>query len=234
MAMLGPAAVAMWWDIAAPVREEFLDWHSHEHFVERLAIPGFRRGSRWADAGSGTGFFVLYELAAYETLTSPQYRSRLDAPTPWSTRLMPAHRGMTRSQCRVIASYGGAVGNALLTLRFSSEPGREAALENELRACLSTLPVRRGLVGAHLLRTDTPASSLTEEQRIRGGDAVADWIVIVQGYAVAALEEVVGGECADERLIAAGALPDVRRGIYSLSLAMTPSDLGDLALEMLS
>ena len=45
--MLGKAAVAIWCDVAYGVRPEFDDWHAHEHMPERLAIPGFLRGSRW-------------------------------------------------------------------------------------------------------------------------------------------------------------------------------------------
>ncbi len=50
------AAVTIWCDVAPEVREEFDDWHAHEHMPERLSIPGFLRGSRWvaADGGSGT------------------------------------------------------------------------------------------------------------------------------------------------------------------------------------
>ncbi|WP_349741034.1 hypothetical protein [Roseateles cavernae] len=33
--------------------QEFEHWHSHEHFPERLALPGFLRALRWADAGGG-------------------------------------------------------------------------------------------------------------------------------------------------------------------------------------
>jgi hypothetical protein len=41
MALLGKAAVAMWWDILPPQREEFQEWHSREHFPERMGIEGF-------------------------------------------------------------------------------------------------------------------------------------------------------------------------------------------------
>jgi hypothetical protein len=51
MAFLGQAAVAMWWNMAAGHREEFERWHSHEHFPERMGIPGFLCGSRWSSAG---------------------------------------------------------------------------------------------------------------------------------------------------------------------------------------
>ena len=57
MPFLGSAAIAMWWDIAPAQRKEFEDWHSHEHFPERLSIPGFLRASRWA--GANESFFGL-------------------------------------------------------------------------------------------------------------------------------------------------------------------------------
>jgi len=50
---------------------------------------------------------VLYELEKYEILTSRGYLDRLNAPTVWSTKMMPHHLNMVRSQCRVGASFGG-------------------------------------------------------------------------------------------------------------------------------
>ena len=70
MSLLGSAALAMWWDVAADLRVEFEHWHAHEHFQERLCIPGFRRASRWTSAEGGEGFFVMYELADYEILAA--------------------------------------------------------------------------------------------------------------------------------------------------------------------
>ena len=46
MSLLGKACLAMWWDMAPDMRAEFEHWHSHEHFPERLAIPGFQRATR--------------------------------------------------------------------------------------------------------------------------------------------------------------------------------------------
>ncbi|HEY9237551.1 MAG TPA: hypothetical protein VIP10_01820, partial [Burkholderiaceae bacterium] len=137
MPLLGRAAVAMWWSIAPAHRSEFEDWHSHEHLPERLGIPGFLRGSRWASATGGDGFFVMYELAAYETLTSPGYFARLNAPTPWSQAMMPRHRDMVRSQCRVWESHGGGLAGAMLTVRLSPQPDRADALRERLRVVLA-------------------------------------------------------------------------------------------------
>lgn len=47
MALLGKAAMILSFDIVAEAVDEHDDWHSHEHFNERMSIPGFLRGSRW-------------------------------------------------------------------------------------------------------------------------------------------------------------------------------------------
>jgi len=225
MALLGKAAVAMWWDMAREQRAEFEDWHSHEHFPERMGIPGFLRGSRWAAADGGVGFFVFYELDAYATLTSPDYLARLNDPTPWSKKMMPHHRNMVRSQCRVIASHGGGIGGAMLTLRLSPQPGRASALSAHLHDVVARLPEQGSFTGAHLLHTDTPPSGQTEEQRIRGGDAAADWIVLVSGSSSDALQEIAHGLLAPKELEKDGAAPGALPGLFRLKYAMTPQDL---------
>ena len=154
--MLGKAAIAMWWDIAPDIRAEWEDWHTHEHFPERLAIPGFLRGSRWV---SGEHYFVLYEAESLDVITSGPYLARLNDPTPWSRKMMPHHRNMVRSLCSIVSTSGTALGNFVLTLR---------------------LPRRQEIPGAHLLRSEKdrmPAQ--TTEQKIRGGDGNADWISLV-------------------------------------------------------
>jgi hypothetical protein len=226
MSLLGNAAVAMWWSIAPDMRAEFGDWHSHEHFPERLSIPGFRRGSRWASAPDATGFFVLYELADYATLTSAAYQARLNDPTPWSRKMMPHHLNMVRSQCRVVASFGGGVAGSLATIRLSPRAGAEQQFEAALVEMLRAYPAKPGLSGAHLLRTDTPRTAgPTTEQQIRGADAAADWIVLISGYEPEAVAEMVSGALSPSALRAMGAEETVTTGRYGLSLTMTPQDV---------
>jgi hypothetical protein len=224
MTLLGSAAVAMWWDIAPAIRAEFENWHSHEHFAERMSIPGFRRGSRWADLNGGEGFFVLYELQDYDTLASPAYLARLNDPTPWSTRMMPHHRNMVRSQCRISESFGGGVGRYMSTLRLSPEPGQEAVLHRELQSRLAALPERPGITGAHLLKTETPRLTPTTEQRIRGGDAVADWIMLLSGYDAAILERIAADTFGSSPLLA-GASDAPLAALYQLSYSLAAIDL---------
>ena len=226
MPLLGRAAVAMWWDMAPAMRAEFEDWHSHEHFPERMGIPGFMRGSRWASSSGGEGFFVIYELDAYETLTSPHYLARLNSPTPWSAKMMPHHRNMVRSQCRLLESYGSGIANAIMTLRLSPLADRADALRGYLQDRLSELPALPGITGAHLLQTETPQAAATTEQRIRGGDGVADWIVLVSGYDAAALQDIAAKVFDTTSLAGAGAGPSTTVGLYDLSYTLSKSDLG--------
>jgi hypothetical protein len=170
--MLGNAAVAMWWNIAPEMRTEWEDWHTHEHMPERLGIPGFLRGSRWI---SGESYFVLYEVEGMGTLTAGAYLDRLNAPTPWSRKLMPHHRNMVRSLCHVRASFGRGLGGCIATLRLEDGLPVQA---------LSALPQRGGLVGAFLLEAQSMAGApQTTEQQIRGGsDAEARWVGLIAGY----------------------------------------------------
>jgi hypothetical protein len=69
-----------------------------------------------------------------------------------------------------------------------------------------------GLAGAHLLRHETPAMAQTTEQKIRGGDQAADWVLVVCGYDAAAL-------------VALGARPGPVCGWFALSLSATPDDM---------
>lgn len=224
MKLLGDAAVAMWWNVAEENLAEFHEWHSKEHLPERLGIPGFNRGSRWQRVGSGE-FFVLYELESYETLTSDGYRARLNDPTPWSTKMMPLHRNMIRSQCRVAASHGRGVSTFMSTIRLSPEPGAEAELNAFLSAAAATLPQRVGVTGAHLLRTETPATAPTKEQVIRGGDGVADWILLVSGHNDAALTEVCASAVDAHTLRSRGAKAVDCDELFRLVHAMTPQDV---------
>ncbi|MEQ1650366.1 MAG: hypothetical protein ABL898_17440 [Hyphomicrobiaceae bacterium] len=225
MALLGQAVLAMWWTVPSEHRDEFEDWHGHEHFPERLGIPGFLRGARWAARDGKGGQFVMYELTAVETLTSAPYLERLNAPSLWSQRMMPHHLGMVRCQCRVLESFGGGVAGSLATVRLSPENGAADRLRSALRVVMRDVPLRTGLTGAHLLEAQTPNIPLTVEQKIRGADKTADWIILVSGYDAAAVDACVSDALSDTALIAAGAMRDIVRTTHRLAYVLTAQDV---------
>lgn len=190
MPLLGPAAVLLGFDIDAEAIDEHDDWHTHEHLPERLAIPGFLRGTRWVALKGGPRYCVLYEVERAETLNSPAYLERLNRPTPWTAKMMPHYRGMTRGLCNVAASAGAGQGPFGLLVRLAPGAGAEARLDAWLRRdVVAPLPLRPGLGSVHLLKAEVVAS-MTNEQRIRGADTGVAWGLLVTGYredAVAAL-----------------------------------------------
>lgn len=219
--MLGEAAVVIWCDVAFDVRKEFDDWHAHEHMPERLAIPGFLRGSRWV-AERGEGYFILYETQSEATISAGPYVERLNNPTPWSRNMMPHHRNMVRGLCRVEASGGTALGQSLATVRFATEAARSAELVAWLRHALAALPQREGLVAAALLRDigRAPARE-TAEQRLRGGgDAAPEWIALVSGYRAEAVANVLAQELSEANMRQHGAAPGCIGGLYRLAFAL--------------
>jgi len=177
--VLGSAAIAMWWDVAPQVRAEWEDWHTREHMPERLAIPGFLRGTRWVAESGEPSYFVCYETENLKTITSGPYLDRLNNPTPWSRKMMPHHLNMVRSLCVLRAGWGGGLPHTLAAIRLSQG--------------LSELPKREGLTGVHLLESQPMPGAPTAEQKIRGGDRSAAWVLLVGGSDGDAVSAVANG-----------------------------------------
>ena len=216
----------MWWNVAPEMREEFEDWHTHEHFPERLSIPGFLRGTRWRALGGEPSFFVLYEAARIAVLTGKDYLARLNDPTPWSRKMMPHHLDMVRSLCRVQASVGGLIGGVLATLRFSPpRRGARAFAQWLAQEVFPPLAQRKGIAGACFLQAQPQAlATRTTEQEIRGRDATADWVLLVSGYDATVVESV-----SDEMRSALAARKtevNPARVLYGPAYSLTAKELG--------
>jgi heme-degrading monooxygenase HmoA len=228
MTILGRAVLVAWHDVAEGRDEEYARWHSREHMDERLGIPGFLRARRCAaeDPEASPRYLLMYEVADLAALAAPLYRERLENPTPWTREMMPALLGMNRSLCRVVASHGVGVGRTLLTVRLSPVAGREAALEDALRDELERLSSLNGIVGAHLLRADAEASqSSSREGQLRPKpDAVADWVLMIEGYVPRAVCALRDGPLSGATLQALGALSRSAAGVYSLVHLATRDD----------
>jgi hypothetical protein len=223
MALMGKAALAMWWDIAPEDRPGFEHWHSSEHFAERLAVPGFLRGSGWVAVSGAPYYFVMYELTGLDVMGSEAYRERVNHPTPWTTQTMARFRNMVRSQCLVTASAGDGMAHAMLTLRFSPQAGQAQRLrEWVVQQILPALIAKPGLNAAHLIENAVPAvplSGQTAEQKLRGGDATADWVLLVNGYDISAVSALAEHELNEQNFERNGAQSGRVAGVYRLGFA---------------
>jgi hypothetical protein len=112
------------------------------------------------------------------------------------------------------------------TLRFSPAPGQTDYLKARLDDTFAGLVGKPGLTGVHLLLTDAPKGiAPTAEQRIRGSDAQADWIVIVSGYERAAIEATLRSDLTPDRLPGLDHAGPPAAELFRLAFTMTPQDL---------
>ena len=187
--LLGSAAVLIWNDIAPEGRDAFYAWHDKEHIPERLALPGFLRGRRFAKPGHSPEWLTLYEARGLDALVSPEYLARLNAPTPATAATLAYFRNTSRAVCRVVHSTGASTGGHVLAMRLSVGATRGDAMRRHLieDAFPRTLS-RPGVLACHLFASDTSASYVkTAESSTRTFDVPA-WVVLCEASTAAAAE----------------------------------------------
>ncbi len=225
MPLLGKAAMLLSFDVESGAGREHDDWHTHEHLPERLSIPGFLRGTRWTALLAQPRYFVMYEVRELRTLLSPAYLRRLNHPTPWTSKIMPHYRGMTRGLCSVVASLGNGLGDFGLLTRFSSVPDMASSLAAWLAEdLLPTLPSRPGLGSVHFFQA-AAAPAMTNEQRIRGADVAMAWALLTTGYDEADVAALANGELSQTSLGERGAL-GVGSALYRTEYTLTSQEIG--------
>lgn len=225
MPLLGQAAMLLNFDIVPEAVIEHDDWHTHEHLPERLSIPGFLRGTRWAAISDGPAYCVLYEVEQLATLASEAYLARLNNPSPWTQQMMPHYRGMSRGLCRVLRSCGLGMGHYALQLRFKPAQASEASLLQWLGdELMPALCMRPGLGSIHLLQGGLTAT-MTSEQRIRGTDAGVDWALLATGYQERAVAGLMQGELSGAVLEQRGA-SQVTATAYRAAYTLIRQEIG--------
>lgn len=223
MALTSDAAMVLFYDIAGETADHD-DWHSHEHFHERLSVPGFLRATRWVATGDGPRYMVIYEVSGIDVAVSQGYLDRLNDPTPWTSEMMPRFNGMTRGFCHVVFSAGFGLGRAAVALRFAPQEGREETLTDWLaEEALPAIASFRGVVAAHLL-LPAPPPPMTREQALRGPDQPMPWVVIATGYDAEALDRATA-ENLDLAALARNGAGEVARGSYALDYTATTEEV---------
>jgi len=189
--------LAIWHDLEPTSEDEsqdlcetqFQEWHTRQHMIERLSVPGFLRGCRYVAAESvavesSPLVFNFYLTESPEVLTSAAYLQRLNNPTEWTRRVTPTMHKVNRSAGRVVASVGTGQGGAIATLRVAPLTEKRDGFETWLvESGLQQLVELTGIVAAHLWNADATASGVeTTESRARGSSAnIADWILALEG-----------------------------------------------------
>ena len=179
-ALLGAGAVLVWNDVATAGRTSFYEWHDKQHIPERLAIPGFRRGRRYARSGHSPEWLTFYEADNLDVLVSPQYMARLNAPTPATVATLKHFLNTSRAVCRVVASVGSSSGGHVLAMRLEATAPGDAARQYLVDDLFARMAAMVGVLACHLFSADRSASHLnTAESDTRSFD-VPSWVLLVE------------------------------------------------------
>ena len=111
-----------WFDLPEEGQAAFDKWHNRQHVIERLCIPGFETGRRYASIDTpvekGHGYLVIYDTESLQILESSAYAARLDAPTPLTRSVVPMLRDLTRTVGELVQERGTGLGSFLRTIRL--------------------------------------------------------------------------------------------------------------------
>jgi hypothetical protein len=169
--------LAIWSDVPPEHETDYLHWLTREHTFERLAVSGFL-GVRVYRAlrRDVCRYFIHYGLAAPAVLASTAYLQRLNAPTPWSQRIMPILDNFARGGGRVVAEVGQGHGCLLAAIKLDQLP--EAVHDDKL----ASIATSDRIIGARLLETDPDRTSIaTREKGMRAGDRIFAGLVLIEG-----------------------------------------------------
>jgi hypothetical protein len=226
MSLLGSAILAFSHDVTAGAEGDWTEWHDREHIPERLAIPGFLRLRRYLALDGAPRFFYFYETRDLEVLQSPAYLARLGDPTPWTRRCMQYVTNNRRTACRIAGTLGRGVGGVLGVTEIAPAPGRGDDLQAWLLGrALPDVVAMPGVVGAHLGEADAAATAVRSDEKalLRTPDAMARWLVLVEGVDVAAVAPSAA-ILSDAALLASGADRPAQRAMYQLGFVMGEKD----------
>jgi hypothetical protein len=204
--------LAIWNDISAGRESDFESWYKEEHFLERLAVPGFRLGRRY-EAVSGTPrYFCCYLTDTPDVLTSAPYLERLNHPTPRTRAMMTdAFRNMHRTICRRVQRLGTSSGALSVTARFHEPMDHVQAL-----AMLDPLARADGIARCELWSAADSGRSIAVEETLRGGDRKIAGCMVVETLRLSDAERVY-----DQLGRELGASADI--GIYRLCELACPA-----------
>ena len=173
--MQGSGYLAIWSDLAPEDETDWMHWMTREHSAERVGVQGFLACRIFRAYGlSVRRYFILYELENAGVVGGSDYLARLNAPTPWSQRIMPLLKNFARGGGTVVASAGLGQGGVLAVLPFEAAEFDPAALVQNLTHIDRVAAVR-------VLQTDTAQTAIqTREKSMRSADRSFGGLVLIE------------------------------------------------------
>jgi hypothetical protein len=210
--MRGEGFLAIWSDVERSNLTDYRHWLTREHTTERVTTDGFL-GNRVFRAirADIERFFILYELQTPEVLDGPAYLARLNAPSPWSQRIMPQLGNFVRGGGKVTARAGRGEGSTIVALRLERLPESPQRLADDIAALDGIAAVQIG--ATDIARTSVP----TVEKGMRKDEGVFAGLLLIEALDESSLRAAVcrAAEMAPDVVGDVGD-PEIYQGIFAL------------------
>jgi len=173
--MRGAGFLAIWSDVDRQNLTDYRHWLTREHTTERVIIEGFLACRVFrAIRLDVERFFILYELESPEVLDGRAYLARLNAPTPWSQRIMPQLGNFIRGGGVMLARAGRGEGCTISVLRVEHLP-KEPKFLAEVIAAMD------GIAAVQIGATDRARTSVpTVEKGMRQQEGFFNGLLIIE------------------------------------------------------
>ncbi|AWL97841.2 MULTISPECIES: hypothetical protein [Bradyrhizobium] len=173
--MRGRGFLAIWSDVEAHDLTNYRHWLTREHTTERVTTRGFLASRVFRAARDDINrFFILYELEAPEVLDGEAYLARLNAPTPWSQRIMPKLGNFMRGGGVMVARAGRGEGATITAQRIEKLPASPQNLADALVAC-------DGVAAVQIGATDQARTSVqTIEKGMRKDEGFFSGLLVIE------------------------------------------------------
>jgi hypothetical protein len=210
--MRGSGFLAIWSDIEPADLVDYRHWLTREHTTERVTTKGFLacRVFRTVRADIDR-FFILYELETPEVLDGAAYLARLNAPTPWSQRIMPKLGNFIRGGGSVVGRAGRGEGATVMALRTEALPKDPQELAQALVTC-------DGIAAVQIGATDEARTSVrTAEKDMRRNEGFFGALLLIEALDAASLQAALSQarKLAPDILGEAGE-PEVYQSMFAL------------------
>jgi hypothetical protein len=181
--MRGSGFLAIWSDVEAEDWTDYRHWLTREHTTERVTTGGFLASRVFRAVRDDINrVFILYELEAPEVLDGEAYLARLNAPTPWSQRIMPRLGNFMRGGGVMVARAGRGEGATITALRIETLPGNPQDLAETLVSC-------DGIAAVQIGATDEARTSVaTTEKGMRKDEGFFSGLLLIEALDAASLQ----------------------------------------------
>ena len=190
MPLLGKGMLLTLTDVSARDERDYNEWYNREHIDDRVNLPGFHRGRRYAAVSGTPKYLAVYECDTVAILGTQNYLQTLDHQTPWSQRVMARFTYFTRLTLRIQVDQTHGAGATLATVRFVPDPRRRKALVEWLSTqALPKLIARPNVLGAAAGENDLEMAHapLQDKSMDHPRADESEWVVLIEGADVAAV-----------------------------------------------